>query len=262
MHLPFTKINGFIFLKRTGPGEEDVLPSHICPPSFTHLRILEGLEAKPSYVIHQGCGISPAFLSQGGREVQRISFLSHSLSPFHLDHPGPQACSCCRCTHKNQIMPHFLGFPQIREWQSLEEAGKGSEMGLLISVSMTFWSKSVGQSEVWWQRDKVRSHPSTEDIGGWREMALLMKTGMLRQEACFHFIFEPIVEYQCERILTGNGKVGMWNFGADDQIWKISIQISHWKVKLLPKMSVKIKYLRTRILKEPDVRTQKEGKLF
>ena len=123
-------------------------PSHICPPSFTHLRILEGLEAKPSYVIHQGCGISPAFLSQGGREVQRISFLSHSLSPFHLDHPGPQACSCCRCTHKNQIMPHFLGFPQIREWQSLEEAGKGSEMGLLISVSMTFWSKSVGQSEV------------------------------------------------------------------------------------------------------------------
>ena len=25
-------------------------------------------------------------------------------------------------------------------------------------------------------------------------------------------------------------------------------------------MSVKIKYLRTRILKEPDVRTQKEGK--
>ena len=125
---------------------------------------------------------------------------------------------------------------------------------------MTFCSKSVGQSEVWWQRDKVRSHPRREDIGGWREASLLMKTGTLRREAYFHFIFEPIVEYQCERILTGNGKVGMWNFRTDDQIWEIPIQISHWKVKLLPKMSVKIKYLRTRILKEPDVRTQKEGK--
>lgn len=52
----------------------------------------------------------------------------------------------------------------------------------------------------------------------------------------------------------------MWNFRADDQIWKIPIQISHWKVELLPKMSIKIKYLRTRILKEPDVRTQKAGK--
>lgn len=87
-----------------------------------------------------------------------------------------------------------------------------------------------------------------------------MKTGTLRWEACFHFIFEPIMECQCEKILIGNGKVGMWNFRADDQIWQIPIHISHWKVKLLPKMSVKIEYLITRILKEPDVRTQKEGK--
>lgn len=162
MHLPFTKINGFIFLERTGPGVEDV------PPSFLHLRILEGLEAKPSYVIHQGCGISPAFPFQGGRKSSTENFVprSLSLSPLHPGHPGTQACSCCRCIHKNQIMPHFLGFPQIRERQSLEEAGKGAEMGLLISISMTFWSKLVGQSEVWWQRDKARSHSRREDIGG------------------------------------------------------------------------------------------------
>ena len=155
----------------------------------------------------KGVGLVQLFLPrEEERAVQKILFLSRSLSPFHLDHPGPQSCSCCRCTHKNQILPPFLGFPQIWEWQSLEEAGKGSEMGLLISVSMTFWSKSVGQSEVCWQRDKVRSHPRREDIGGWREVALLMKTGTLRWEACFHFIFEPIMEYQCERILTGNVK--------------------------------------------------------
>lgn len=74
MHLPFTKINGFIFLERTGPGVEDV------PPSFLHLRILEGLEAKPSYVIHQGCGISPAFPFQGGRKSSTENFVPRSLS--------------------------------------------------------------------------------------------------------------------------------------------------------------------------------------
>ena len=79
---------------------------------------------------------------------------------------------------------------------SLKECGMVIQRGTLVKVALV----SVGRG------------PSLQSPESWRHQIgsnSMVKTGTLRREAYFHFIFEPIVEYQCERILTGNGKVGM-----------------------------------------------------
>lgn len=119
MHLPFTKINGFIFLERTGPGVEDI------PPSFPHLRILEGLEPKPSYVIHQGCGISPAFPFQGGRKSSTENFVPQSLS---LSLPSwPSRHTSLQLLPLHTQKPNHASFPWIPTNPRIAVFGRGWE---------------------------------------------------------------------------------------------------------------------------------------
>lgn len=98
----------------------------------------------------------PAFPFPGRKKEKYRKFCSSvTLLPSILTIQAHKPAAAAVCTHTKFKSCLLSLTPTNLRMAVFKEAGKGSEMGLLISVSMTFWSKSVGQSEVCWQRDKA-----------------------------------------------------------------------------------------------------------